>query len=740
MKFKNKNKQKFFQEAMECLSNEAPLNLFKDTLPRLTSEYVPRQIFQRRILNQEVLNFPPPEMFTTNITCTNTDRLTTVLHYALEQRKIFNLEEEFFTSIDMENTPERVICICDAPGTGKSMLLSSLAMKSKVMFSNRITAFFSVHQLLQHKVLFGNADDNFYRDVSQLLGDTELAREILFRVFQKRHISINLFLDGSDKLQGKDLEDIQTLVKNLQTKFPKSKVFITNRAHRKLWFDQKIQQACYGIVPLTAEEQCSLLQKVWQTKLYDSEEPNIINQQSSIDCLVHNFARECLAEFNKRLQLDDTINPVLGVPAQCKIFAELYSGEYRRKQTYNFGKTDFEIMPIAELYDKIIDLKFNYSRSHQHRQQKKARMTGNKTTYFHTLIAINQLFPSLVEFYYQQNIADFELMETDDWNLGLLQQSPGKNAVWKELTFIHKTFAEYFAAAFFADFLFDIFCTEKKLHYATKILQCLTEKVLSTSKTMSDRKKYPYSFQMEGYIYPFHIFQESMIPYFLDNHIKKYPFVNLSPEVVQMILKTECQFRVSEILQACVHDNLQNMLNLFQNVLRTSANINQLQFLSPLQEKTNLEKEDKCLEPWYIILRLAADNVNINLMKNCVDVLKVCFLIDVKTKCQNLSLKQYTPLHSAVAAADYELVEYLLGIIHPIGQRKLLYVCVENTVQDSLATLKDREDICNLLLSYDRELLNEITENHNGQKLDSPAFACDVHPYLIAQLIQLGAR
>jgi len=366
---------------------------------------------------------------------------------------------------DISTFDERFIVVAAEPGMGKTTALTRFGTQkaddSKWLIRINLVEY---KDKLEQEVGFSNIDNIvafLHVDDSNTLSSA-LTRKLLKSRLNNSG-NIILLLDGFDEITSVGQKNVLNLLKALQ-KTKVEKVLISTRLHLRNELENSLSTVAYTFKPFFSEDQKQFLKKFWQKDL------NANVTQACLD----NYIQELLEFISD--SIGDKERKFMGIPLQMKMVAEAFQEELKDSlflsQLYNQKPTFPENFDMLELYDRFIDTKYRVYAGKIgvnvgfNKVQKVLFTEGlNK---IHMRLAIRILFPEMKEAFVGRKLPSEE-EEQEMKSVGIIQSTND------EITFTHRTFAEYFAAAFLAKMLRN----EKSYNYEA-VLKFLTKELFET--------------------------------------------------------------------------------------------------------------------------------------------------------------------------------------------------------------------------------------------------------------------
>lgn len=375
-------------------------------------------------------------------------------------------EEEFVTKV-LSNETSRVLCLCDTAGMGKSWLLRSLAKKvqQNVSHKNIIVLFPKFSEMIEN---FQKQNErksmkakNLLRTLIKFSVDSKLSRFLMYQYVIRKDIRLVVFLDGLDEISPDYFNTKPLFVRQLleNTKIVE-KIIVSSRP---IISDMEIFKVRpYYIVPMKKQEQIDSLVGHWSH-----------NNSNCCEQRLTDFATECINVLEANVGFNCDVPEILKTPLTTKMFAEMYNVNAQTyanqgigEESAPFSENAFNHKSIYEFYDKFFE----------HLLKQADNRSNYLTAHFYMKAALQHLFPdaNLIE-------AGFMSSHKDQFNsvkgLGTLKREDNDNY---KFMFAHQTFAEYFAARYFAGYRMDSNEMRSLSPNATVIGRFFVENILST--------------------------------------------------------------------------------------------------------------------------------------------------------------------------------------------------------------------------------------------------------------------
>ncbi|XP_039432348.1 uncharacterized protein LOC120415041 [Culex pipiens pallens] len=351
---------------------------------------------------------------------------------------------------------EDLVIVAAGPGMGKSTLLIGIAKKIKKLNPANWIIRINLLDYSAHFSQWDEADEDLSEsDAMSLLMDAMSYEKTHFQSFEENlfrwycdQSKIHLLIDGFDEISP-DYSDIVIKLLEFYKKKITAKIWVTTRSGGGLEKLQECFQArTYSLKALNIDESKDFLMNFWSRKIKID-----LAQRTQI---FDDFVKRLFHELSISLlhgELD-----LISVPLQMKMIATIFQGHFEAYCNATESVFSFQQLDLIDLYEKFIDLKFNVilmEEKHKLNLNQPFIKKQNKNNFQqfqdkHKLAAI----------YTQFNKTDVdkmiskEQMDTVQNLLNDVENSVEKTGIITRVVdgkpmFVHQTYAEFFAAAFF---------------------------------------------------------------------------------------------------------------------------------------------------------------------------------------------------------------------------------------------------------------------------------------------------
>jgi hypothetical protein len=340
-----------------------------------------------------------------------------------ELRKFIKKGDYYYSKA--EDLINKVNVISDLTGMGKSYFLNKVAQRLKQKYQSDWVLFLKLNDLTDKlsKVSFDKADsEEWIKFFSKsIMGYTEDSFESVVFKQSFLHEKCHVVVDGFDEICPDYKEKVMDFIKALLNTNLKS-LYVSTRPQMKEYLENCLNVFAFEFKPFDEEDQIKFLTQY----LKDEKKAEQIVKQ--------------LPE-----HLNGKNMHIAGIPLQLKMIADILQENKRSDKIIEF----FEKFDIGYLYDQFVEKKhdiyltekLDIKKSNIRFKREHAGLSKNcNNQYF--VIALITLFNKKV-------LAEisFEPLHKDDFHETGIILKRGIN----QYKFIHRTFAEYFAAIFFLE-------------------------------------------------------------------------------------------------------------------------------------------------------------------------------------------------------------------------------------------------------------------------------------------------
>jgi len=355
--------------------------------------------------------------------------------------------KKFDDKIVLERNDSTMLLVAE-PGMGKSTFLSYMEHKIKEWSPSvwvlRINLNEHTNDLENVKFEPGNFEkckEFLWSAVHLLKNDfLKLTKEMFLQALQQTGKMV-IILDGFDEISPDYSNNVEILIRATRDKTP-STIWISSRLSHRQNLEDILGKFAFTLQPFTTENQIQFLEQYW------SEVTGTSNQE-----ILQNFAKQLLSLCSQKFS--DTYGEFTGIPLQTMMLGEAFVNEAKQyccSREFNLP----EKFNLLYLFKKFTEMKFDiYFREKNQMDSSRhvVKILINEYAERHMISAIISLFSvnEFNEYLCAINARDFEkakkfLRNGSAQDFGIITGTEdGKPH------FIHRCFAEYFAAKWLTD-------------------------------------------------------------------------------------------------------------------------------------------------------------------------------------------------------------------------------------------------------------------------------------------------
>lgn len=584
------------------------------------------------------------------------------------------LEEKQFCEVVLNGT--HPVCFFESPGMGKSILLSQIGRMLKVKYPNRIILFFQFSDFIQAYANPEISDTSTIMKIKSVLkklaSDNELGNALLSNFLESctNNVLIELLLDGFDELPQQHISlGLKTLkrLKSIQS----IRVWVTSRPHFLKEVENELLVFGYNLKPFDDKDQVQFLSKFWSREQENSND----NLLLSIPKL-QEFAKRCLECLKSNMNSND--HDIAGIPLQCYLLGEIYEEDAKEFARWS-GKRPFrfptQAISITSLYKGLVENRIKkYLRAYG-----KVTFSLEEVLKLHMKLSLKLLFPQVnFKYHDEEKLNEEDLAEM--LKVGIIEA----NSTINSPQFIHRTFAEYFAARF--------------IFAGGEVLPNLIEFIFASLFECRRASAISYEFT-------------NRVPCYFTNAILKE-----TDEVIALPYSVhyyESSATMQKIASACAVGNFSDLFDFLDRgsaFKQHSSAIFNFQFLLTAIQKSNLD-----------LVRIATSRFKFHHQ----------FTLDKKVQVLQMALRR----------GEFFILEYIIKEerLHDVikmwdlQSSSPLHECVTNSHNNSALQLEQKLQILKLLVGINKNLLEAKVEGC------SPILCKNIHTMLVLQLVKMGA-
>jgi len=343
---------------------------------------------------------------------------------------------------------DRTLLLIAETGMGKSTFLSH--MEDKIKERNPEVWLLRVN-LHEHTGAFDNIDleekcidrwKKFLWSAAHSREENSLAlKEETFLQALEQTGKMVIILDGFDEVSPDDIPKVEMLIREIKER-TSAKLWVSSRSSYRLHLEEIMMKFAFTLQPLTRENQIDFLEEYWNTSM-EGFKPDSLRT----------FAEELLSLCSK--SFNDKDGQFAGIPLQTMMLGEAFAEEAKKLCSGEDIRLP-ETFNVIDLFQKITEKKCVIYMSEKNAMDcssPKAKRDKKSYVEKHMVSALKSLFsPSkFKQLLKVGNISSFENTEEFLQNGEAEQFGMITEIMDGKPRFIHRVFAEYFAAKWFTE-------------------------------------------------------------------------------------------------------------------------------------------------------------------------------------------------------------------------------------------------------------------------------------------------
>lgn len=349
------------------------------------------------------------------------------------------------------------------PGMGKSTFLPDLAYRCKQKYPHAWVISINLLEV-ENKLKLAEFKDQESVIHFFIAGASHLARKIFIE--RLNHVgNVVIYLDGFDEIQAEQQQKVIQLLTILKTT-KVAQIVVTTRPHMQEMLENALGVLSHELNPFTETNQVDFIKKYWQKEL---KLPLINTAQET-------YIKQLIINFNQ--SINDTQLEFISIPLQAKLLAVAFQSEFEAFCRGEDSKPIFSKFSMHNLYQRFVKAKYKIliAKNSLEEQSYLKPLIIQPLETRHQQLAFNRLFPAEAVNY------SLDAEKTQQIKIaGMIQFIRG------EPQFIHRTFAEYFAAQFLVEGLQSSDTTLQK-YCKTILLKHIFKKRYNVIRTFIDEK------------------------------------------------------------------------------------------------------------------------------------------------------------------------------------------------------------------------------------------------------------
>jgi ankyrin repeat protein len=365
---------------------------------------------------------------------------------------------EYHDEMSMSQIRDKLVIMSSEPGMGKSTLMTDIANNTKKKYPTAWIIRINLNDCTTDLEAIDGDIDKF-KAVEFLLRTANIESDFEIAFF--KHIieipgCVALNFDGFDEISPHYKQKVLDLILAYHNT-KKVCICITTRPHLKQELEDKFGTFAYTLKPLNKGGQESLIKGFWNTKIGHKIPPNKAFR-------IEQYVKEILKLFTQSIADSNKTGMFSGIPLQTVLLAEYF---YDNVKDFYTSENTSLLLPSSlnalDLYAHFIQKKYHIYCEEKKRQDRTivANIVDDivLSKHFmdrHEVYALNALFG--------EKTAKSLLMMKDQKGAIIgneIAEGMERTGIILEIVngipiFIHRTFAEYFAAAWFAKHISDL--------------------------------------------------------------------------------------------------------------------------------------------------------------------------------------------------------------------------------------------------------------------------------------------
>jgi ankyrin repeat protein len=374
-------------------------------------------------------------------------RISRLREYILNE----NQDQFITTAKEMLEITDKVVIISSEPGMGKSTLMTYIANNIKKNYDTKWIIRINLNHYTRALEEI-NCDIDKNKAIEFLLGAAHIKsdfEEAFLKCMIKTERRVILLLDGFDEISPQYKQKVLDLIQAYRST-EIEKIWITTRPHLKVELEEKFATFAYTLTPLSITNQALLIQKFWVAKIGHE-----IPEDKKGPIAEHIL--DILVRFSESFPDTDPRGEFAGIPLQTVLLAERFYDDVKKfcaPKSISLPTVP-QRLDALDLYTRFIKTKYDI-----YCEEKNAldmSKLGNQSDYVrlyesfknrHELNALHALFgEKILKLLDDQKAANLgnEIVDGTE-RTGIIVDIVNQIPV-----FVHRTFAEYFAANWFAE-------------------------------------------------------------------------------------------------------------------------------------------------------------------------------------------------------------------------------------------------------------------------------------------------
>lgn len=681
----------------------------------------------------------------------STEVTDTILNHTISRcidKAAYISEEDFLNQLEFGSNSKGAL-LCDIPGMGKTWLMESLCRKFRQETPQALIFLIQLSRLGRSLDDFQKLpkDGDTLKHMFKIACKSKLSGYILTNFVQTTYTDVVFFLDGFDEIRDSHVSRTTRFLKDLNRE-ENVNLIISSRPHMRYHLEKTFNLVSFDILPFGREEQVAAVIGQWQE-----------NAKAGASQGLTEYANICITSI-RHIQQPMGCD-ILGVPLRCYILAVVNEKHaLQLSSSKRFKRAASSIKSICDLYEKFVDVSIQKAK----RVHSDKPASGNQKDVilrFHMHKAIELLFPEISSELMPLNTKGSQENPAELLHIGILSAD--------HLEFVHRSFAEYFAGKFFADFWINIRGQSLKylecvaIYFLETVLKsdaCLKlddcERVkyslpnLRKASTDSERKKFQFSSVLwfvnsisrttvnsENQMLSIKAFRDILYP-----KAPKPNNLKMTPKTLPNIkkksgFKSRLIKQMLNILVTCIDEGLTNVLTLVVQLTKSVLNEKQVSRIFVVNKvipesidrfhSDTYKYEERAILPYLLYLTAFRGNPEA--------AHEISQLFDTKEKnnlldfCQNFPEEFISPIEVAIVKNDMDTFVYFLDKFSIPCDRLLL--CCMRYQKLSEEEVNTRVSIFDCVVAREKSYEGGLTSALYRQYLQSVTTIIDYWPLVL---------
>lgn len=628
-----------------------------------------------------------------------------------KHRNAYTSENKFVEQL-LQETDQAGALICDVPGMGKTWLMQSIAGKLRSKSNNSVVFFLEVAQLGQALSQHNTSTWDSHQALEYLLDyscNSKLTAKLLNKHAETNCLKLVFLFDGFDEIHSAYMEATRSFIASIRS-YKHVLLIISSRPHMRNVLEHTFNVVSYDIHPFERENQARAVAGHW-LKITSDENVQKVTE----------LAIKCVATV-QNIQNENT-RDILGVPLKCYLLAGVYEAhmiQLCKPNQQNPLQLD-EIEPIdsiCQLYKGFVEAAVHkVAEAEAHSRNLRVEFE-RRVLDFHTYMALKLLFPEIANAFKESQQVDLSIC-AEVARIGVMGSS-GHH----ELEFSHRSFAEYFAGRFFADFWMNVNTFEAKfiqsvVVYFIKSIICADIQKLSNILPRMDL----ISPTCQGALMSnSNCFVHSTVMWFLnstyEHESERLNHVSFLTEMANISMcRKNLMLNMYPTILACIEGSFNSILSLLLLLLKSFFSFDVEQKMHELitSSYTGDTAHSKQICGVSLLLRWVAIRGSPEAAKELFQYFEKSFQHYLEEFSENYPQEFFSPVEIAILKNDQDMLLYFVDKVN-VPWEWLLGTCLRGCVL-SEADIHNRFLITEIIVKSEDNITNPISHDEMRQLL-----------------------